>query len=188
MQLRNTSFTWGLISVLLHWLIALTIFGLFGLGLWMTGLDYYDTWYKTGPDIHRSVGILLLIAIIFRLGWKALNTTPSPHPNHKAWELKSAHGAHILLSLLPLALMLSGYLISTADGRPISVFSWFDVPAVFTGLNQQEEIMGKIHFFLAWGLIITAGIHALGALKHHIIDHDTTLTRMLGFPKNEEQV
>ena len=76
--------------------------------------------------------------------------------------------------------MLAGYLISTADGRGISVFGWFDVPASITSIPEQEDVAGAVHFYLAWGLVILAGLHGLAALKHHFIDRDTTLLRMLG--------
>src|SRR5690606_41580895 len=50
MQWRNTSRNYGLTSILLHWIGALAVFGLFGLGLWMVGLNYYSSWYRTAPD------------------------------------------------------------------------------------------------------------------------------------------
>ena len=187
MRWRNTSNDWGLSAVLLHWLVALMVIGLFGLGLWMTGLDYYHPWYRTGPDLHRSLGVLLFAVILLRLAGRLFNPTPRPLPGHRRWEISAAHAAHALLYILPLAVMLSGYLISTADGRAVAVFDWFEIPALFTGLEQQEEIMGDLHEVLAWGLIAIAALHALGALKHHFIDHDTTLTRMLGSNIKQEQ-
>jgi cytochrome b561 len=78
------------------------------------------------------------------------------------------------------SVMISGYLISTADGRAISVFGWFEVPALITSIPDQEDIAGLIHEYLAWGLVIFSGLHALAALKHHFIDRDPTLKRMLG--------
>ncbi len=184
---RNTPKSWGLLTVFMHWLVAAAIFTLFGLGLWMTDLDYYDPWYRWGPDIHRSAGILLLVVLLARLVWRAKEVIPIPHPAHKRWEIQAAHVAHLLLYLLPIIVIISGYLISTADGRAVSVFGWFEVPALYTGLNKQEEIMGDIHEILAWGLIIIAAIHSAGALKHHFIDKDTTLTRMLGSSSNKEE-
>ena len=59
MQIRNTSADYGLVTIVNHWVVALAVFGLFGLGFWMVDLSYYDDWYRRGPDIHRSVGILL---------------------------------------------------------------------------------------------------------------------------------
>jgi cytochrome b561 len=180
MQWRNSDTQWGWITILLHWLVAFTIFGLFGLGLWMTELDYYSPWYREAPDIHRSIGILLMGLVLLRLAWRWLNPTPSAPSGHRAWEIRAARLAHLLLYAVPLVVMVSGYLISTADGRGVSVFGWFEVPSLYTGLEQQESVMGDLHRILAWGLIGIAGVHAAAALKHHFLDHDNTLTRMLG--------
>jgi cytochrome b561 len=82
--------------------------------------------------------------------------------------------------MLLFAIMLSGYLISTADGRGLEVFEWFTLPATLSGLEQQEDIAGRVHLYLAWSVIVVAALHALAALKHHFIDRDVTLKRMLG--------
>ena len=77
--------------------------------------------------------------------------------------------------------MIAGYLISTAEGRPIEVFGWFAVPATFYGPENQEDVAGEIHEILAWLLILLSSGHTLAALKHHFIDRDATLRRMLRF-------
>jgi len=87
---------------------------------------------------------------------------------------------HLALYAGLFALMISGYLISTADGRGIEVFGLFEVPATLTTIPDQEDVAGVVHEYLAWGLVIFAGLHALAALKHHFIDRDATLVRMLG--------
>jgi cytochrome b561 len=81
--------------------------------------------------------------------------------------------------VLVFAIMLSGYLISTADGRAIEVFGWFAVPATLQGIDGQEDVAGDVHFYLAVTLMVIVGGHALAALKHHFIDRDPTLRRML---------
>ena len=188
MQWRNTRNRWGLIAILFHWLVALTVFGMFALGLWMTELDYYSPWYREAPDVHRSIGVLLMAVVLLRLAWRVVSRTPDMHPNHRPWEVHTARIAHSLLYLLPLATMITGYLISTADGRAVSVFGWFEIPALYTGMEEQETVMGDLHRVLAWSLIGIAALHAAGALKHHFIDRDTTLTRMLGLSKSEEHL
>jgi cytochrome b561 len=80
--------------------------------------------------------------------------------------------------------MVAGYLISTADGRPIEVFGLFNVPATLHGLADQEDIAGEVHEIFAWVLILLAGVHALAALKHHFINRDSTLIKMLGRDAN----
>jgi cytochrome b561 len=77
-------------------------------------------------------------------------------------------------------LMLSGYLISTADGRGIDVFGLFSLPATLSGVENQEDIAGKVHQSLAFILVALVVLHALAALKHHFLDRDATLKRMLG--------
>jgi cytochrome b561 len=179
-MLKNTSTDYGLIAIALHWLVTLAVIGLFALGLWMTDLDYYDPWYERAPDVHKSIGVLLFITVVLRLAWRWMNPVPRPEPTHAVWERRMAGIAHALLYALLFAVMIAGYLISTADGRPIQVFGLFAVPATLSGIENQEDIAGEIHEVLAFILIGLAAVHALAALKHHYFDRDRTLKRMLG--------
>jgi cytochrome b561 len=78
------------------------------------------------------------------------------------------------------ATMFAGYLISTADGVGISVFGLFEVPSLIDSIPDQADVAGAIHLYLAWTLVVFSVLHGLAALKHHFIDRDATLTRMLG--------
>lgn len=177
--MRNSSEGYGLPAILLHWLVALTVLGMFTLGLWMTDLTYYDAWYREAPAIHKSIGILLFLVMLVRLLWRITNVRPADEPGLSSLERRLAHAAHLLLYLLIFMVMLSGYLISTADGRPIEVFGLFSVPALLSHIPNQEDIAGKIHLILAVILVSLAGLHALAALKHHFIDRNRTLIKML---------
>ena len=179
MQLKNTINGYGLISILLHWGIALTVFALLILGLWMVELNYYSPWYKAAPFWHKSIGITLAAVLIIRLIWRLGNPVPRSPAGHRRWEIGLAHLVHALLYLLLLAIVVSGYLISTAKGQGISVFGWFELPALISDLPQQADIAGKAHYWLAMILLGCIALHALGALKHHFIDRDSTLRRML---------
>lgn len=178
MNMRNSEHNYGLIAVLLHWIGALAVIGLFALGLWMTGLDYYSPWYRQGPDLHRGIGVLLMLLFGFRLVWRMFN--PRPRPLGRGWENRVAEWVHRLTYLLVFAIGISGYLISTADGRALAVFTWFEIPALISGIPNQEDLAGEVHYVLAWGLIVLAGAHALAALKHHFFDRDQTLLRIFG--------
>ncbi len=164
--------------------MAIAIACLFGLGLWMTSLGYYDAWYNQAPSIHKSIGILLVGVFIFRASWKLFNIKPQPLSTHTAIEKKLAHLTHIMLYILMACIMVSGYLISTADGRVIEVFDWFEIPATLTNIENQEDIAGDIHYYLAFTLIGLSIIHAFAAIKHHVIDKDDTLRRMASLPKH----
>jgi cytochrome b561 len=177
---RNTDDGYGLVAVVLHWLVAVVVVGLFALGLWMVELTYYDAWYRRSADIHKGVGILLFFVVLARLGWRLVNPRPAPEPTHSRLERGAAAVTHALLYVLLFAVMAAGYLISTADGRAIDVFGLFSVPAIIAGLPGQADVAGDVHLALAIALIVLAGIHSLAALKHHFIDRDRTLFRMLG--------
>ena len=174
---RNTNSGWGVISIALHWLSALTIVGLFFLGWWMTDLGYFDTWYNLAPWWHRSIGMLLLLATVLRIVWRFVQ--PTPVAQGSRWERLAAHLGHIVLYALMLTVLASGYLISTARGRGVSVFDWFEVPALISDLPNQASIAGEIHWYSALALMILAGGHALAALKHHFFDRHDTFVRML---------
>lgn len=180
MQLRNSPSRYGTISVLLHWLIAITVYGMFALGLWMVTLSYYDGWYHQAPEIHKSIGILLMAGLVIRLVWRALSPLPRPLASYSRLTRLGAAVAHLALYLLLFGIVISGYLISTADGKPISVFGLFEVPATLADAGSQADLAGSIHLWLAWSVVILSVLHGLAALKHHFIDKDATLTRMLG--------
>lgn len=180
MQYRNTAAGYGLVSRLFHWLMALAIVGMFGLGLWMVNLDYYSTYYHSAPYVHKAIGILVLIALAARFVWRVANVKPSD-AYLTPFERVSSHLAHVGFYVLILALIASGYLISTADGRPVDVFGLFSVPS--PGENKGlEDPAGAVHTYLAYIVIAFAVVHAAAALKHHFVDRDTTLTRMWSGP------
>ena len=176
---KNTTTGYGSISITIHWLSAVTVFGLFGVGLYMMSLSYYDPLYRSLPWWHKSFGLTLLALTSFRILWKVLTTSPSPLPEHNQKTVLLAKLGHWLIYGLLFAIMISGYLISTADGRGISVFDWFEIPALLTAFEGQEDLAGTAHFYLAWTLVIVAAGHGLAAIKHHIIDKDRTLIRMI---------
>lgn len=180
MLLRNSSHQFGLVAVLLHWSMALAIYAMFALGLWMVGLGYYDSWYHDAPEIHKSIGVILLLTLIVRLLWRIISPPPKPLSSYSPLVRISSVVAHLLLYTLLLAILISGYLISTADGKPISVFSWFTLPALFNGAGEQADLAGDIHLWLAWTVVVLSLLHGLVAVKHHFIDRDITLKRMSG--------
>jgi cytochrome b561 len=180
MRLTNDREHYGLVAILLHWVVALAIYGLFGLGLWMRELGYYDPWYQLGPWWHKGIGTVLFLVLLLRLGWRFVSPRPDHLPTHKPYERIAATLVHWLLYLLIFTVMISGYLISTADGRGLEVFDWFVIPATLSGIDAQEDIAGKVHLYLAWSIVGLSLLHTLAAVKHHFIDQDRSLKRMLG--------
>lgn len=180
MQLGNSSARYGWVSIVLHWGVALVVFALFALGLWMVGLDYYSAWRKEAPDLHKSIGITLFAIMLLRVLWRFVSPPPPPLASYGRLTRLGAKFGHAFLYLGLFAVMIAGYLISTADGVGIPVFGLFEIPSLVSGLPDQADVAGVVHLYLAWVLVVFAGLHGVAALKHHFIDRDVTLVRMLG--------
>ncbi len=182
-NLKNNDDCYGWPIIGLHWLMAAAIFGLYFLGLYIIDLSYYDPNYKTLPHWHRSAGMLVLLALGLRLLCRCADRSPRALPGHSRVTRLMTRTAHALLYLLMLAALASGYFMSTADGRGVAVFNWFTVPALPVELHHQADRAGRVHYWSSTALIALSCIHALAALKHHFIDKDATLTRILGIKR-----
>lgn len=180
-MLKNTEHSYGWPAVAMHWLMAVLLFAMFALGVWMVELNYDDRWYHDAPEIHKSIGMLLLLLLCLRLSWRWFNIRPELAGLW--WEQCLALVVHRLHYVLMAGLMLSGYLIPTAEGVGVSVFGWFSVPALWSFDRQQADWIGEVHRLSAWAMLGLSAVHAAAAVKHHIIDRDMTLLRMLGSKK-----
>ena len=184
-MLKNTKNTYGWLSICIHWVSVFLIIALFSLGLWSEGLDYYDANYKVVPLWHKSLGVLFFMLVIFRTVWRFVSPVPQLEDSLSILEKKAATGFQIVFYLLMLIIPLSGYAVATSEGEAISVFGWFSISSILQ-FDNSSDIVSDIHSTLAWLLIVLAGIHALAALKHHIIDKDNTMLKMLGLKKGRD--
>lgn len=182
MLIWDTAEGYGIVSRLFHWLMAVAIFAMFVLGVWMVRLDYYSPYYNSAPSIHRSVGLILMLALVLRLVWRAINRKPA-YDDLSSFERRTSYAVHWAFYVLLLALMISGYLISTLDGSAISAFGWFEVPALVKNPGLETSA-GNIHRILAYLVIGLAAVHSLAALKHHVLDGSPILIRMWLGPKS----
>lgn len=176
MQIKNTKNGYGVIARAFHWGMALAIFGMFALGLWMRTLDYYSPYYQLGPGIHKSAGMTLLILLAGRFIWRSINVRPDDC-YLSARERLASHVMHLGFYALLLVQMCIGYLTHTVDGRGIEVFGLFMVPSVYEQ-KGLEQVTGLIHEYLAYTIIAFAVLHGAAAIKHHFIYKDVTLMRM----------
>lgn len=171
------------LSKVLHWLMAVLIIAMFGVGYWMVDLTYYSAWYKIAPHYHKSVGVVLALLLLVRLGWIWRAGKPAALSSHSRLVQNLATWTHRLLYVLIISIMLTGYLISTEDGRGIEVFNWFVLPSAGQLFAGQADIAGDLHEWLAYSLMALVLLHAAGAVKHHVLDKDDTLRRMGWFQR-----
>jgi cytochrome b561 len=187
MPLFNTITRYGAVAIIIHWLIALAVVALFAMGWYMVDLTYYDDLYNTLPNIHMSVGMLLAFVLLIKLAMKPSEPAPDLTPGVRRFDAIGAKIAHYGMYGLLGFILISGYLIPTAKGVGINVFGWFEVPALVTEFDQQSEIVGWIHEYFAYAIMALAGLHASAAFKHHLINKDDTLRRILGLAPRKSQ-
>jgi cytochrome b561 len=181
MQVRNTIFRWGSVAQFLHWLIvALIIIQVF-LALRAEGLHGMAKLAMLAR--HKSVGITILMLAVLRLAWRLINPTPPLPVTLKPYERVLANVTHAALYLLIFALPITGWMMSSARGFPVSWFNQFQLPDLVAKNRQLYETMQDTHGALALTLGAVALLHVLGALKHHFVLKDTVLRRMLPFSK-----
>lgn len=181
----NSRSRYGVVSIFMHWLFVFLIPGLFFSGLWMADLDYYDSWYTKAPFWHKSIGVIFFILAIFRLLWRLLNISPAWDAGIGPLERSAARLVQWLFYGLMLLIPISGYLMATAKGHPVDVLGWFVVP-VSIEVDNSKDLWSEIHEILAWMLVLLALLHAGAACKHHFINKDNTLRKMLGLARGDK--
>ena len=170
-------------TIFLHWIIAITIISLMSIGWYMSKFKAYGLY-----DIHKSVGILMFLIIVYRVAWRLKHGFPEPIGEAQTYELILAKVVHWILLAGSLLFPLSGMLMSGAGGHGLYVFGFellAENPHPETGramaLNKTLAEWGsQMHGLLFWVLLIALLLHVGGALKHHFIYKDRTLKRMLG--------
>ena len=161
----------------LHWLLALGLSCSFCLGLYMSDLPLspqklqFYSW-------HKWAGVTLFLLVLVRLAWR-LRHRPPELPPMPALLRRAATGMHHLLYLLMFAIPLSGWLMSSAKGFQTVWFGVLPLPDLLQKDVELGKSLAQVHECLNWSLLVLVLAHAGAALKHHFIDRDDVLTRML---------
>lgn len=169
------------LTITLHWLVGLGILGLCALGIYMVRTESWGLYH-----IHKSVGLLVLGLIVIRLAWRIRNGLPKPVGHYSRLEHRAAKSVHWLLLLGTLALPLTGMVYSGASGHGFGIFSLNLFPANYVAgqavpFHAALSDLGQtLHGYFGYALLGLVALHVAGALKHHLLDRDMTLARMLG--------
>lgn len=169
------------LTITLHWLVGLAILGLCALGIYMVRTESWDLYH-----IHKSIGLLALVLIVIRLAWRIRNGLPKPAGQYSQLEHRASKSVHWLLLLGTLALPLTGMVYSGASGHGLGIFSLNLFPANYVAgqaipFHAALSDLGQaMHSYLGYTLLGLVALHVAGALKHHVVDRDMTLARMLG--------
>lgn len=178
-MLKDSASGYGLVTIVLHWVCAPLIFFVFGLGVYMRGLDYYSPWYHRGPELHIALGLVIFLLMSLRLVWRSRSKSPAPIPTLSQGNLLAANLVKAVLYGGVFIICITGYFITTAEGSGASFFEFFSIPATLKLSASNIDRAGFVHKYLAWSLVAIALLHASAALFHHFFKRDKTLIRML---------
>lgn len=178
MCLKNTSTRYGTIAMGFHWGVGLLIIGMLAFGMM---LESFEDTPLQGPmfGLHKSMGVVVLALVAARLLWRFISPPPAPLATQQPWEHKLAHAIHIVLYIGMLVMPISGCIMSAAAGRPVNFFGLGELP---TPISPNKDLAGfarGVHGLFGNVMVAALLLHIGGAIKHHRIDKDETLLRML---------
>jgi cytochrome b561 len=164
--------------------IAISFSALTAVGIYMANTESWALY-----PLHKSLGIILFLVILLRVGWRAKQGWPTPVGNYQKAEQVLAKITHWILLLGTLAMPITGMLYSGMSGHGFGIFGWTLV-AGNHDINSPEQVIPyneslsmiseQAHELIGYALVIAVTLHIAGACKHHFLDKDRTLLRMLG--------
>lgn len=167
-MLGNSVDRYGTASRVIHWLTALIILTLIGVGMYMSDLPKTDPSRLQIYDVHKAFGVLVIVLLLLRLVWLRIQPAPALPAILKPAELKLLKvvkaGLYLLMFLVPVA----GYTMSVAGGHPVSFFGWFTLPDLFGKSKALGGFAHEMHGILAYTLLALVALHVAGAIKHRL--------------------
>lgn len=177
MKLANTPSRWGTVQQSLHWLIVIAVITQLTLGFTFASLPQGDPAKETVFGAHATLGLIILIVMLVRLGWRLSNPVPKLPDTLKPWEKRLAHSTHWLLYLLLIGMPIGGYLMVNAHGHGVPFFGT-ELPALIAPNEAVEETIEVMHMAGALFIVGLVILHIAGALRHEFVLRDNTLRRM----------
>lgn len=177
----NTEDRYGVIAILLHWTMALLMIGLTALGLYMVTLP--DAGFDTTKIVlilyHKELGMVVLVLLLPRLAWRLSQVLPQLAGHLPDWQKIAARFVHLVFYALMFALPMTGWLMSSAAGIPVSLLGLYTLPDLVGHNDLMFHQLIDVHKYLGYALICCIAIHVGAALWHHFARKDDTLRKML---------
>ncbi|TMI02191.1 MAG: cytochrome b [Betaproteobacteria bacterium] len=177
MQGSDPAPRYPLAVIVLHWAIAVAVSGLIVLGWWMQTIPKDPVGPRADAyNLHKSIGLSVLLLMVVRLAWRASHRPPQLPPL-PLWQARAAHAVHALLYLFMFLDALSGYLGSAVSGFPVKFFGW-TLPVWAPANAGLKEACSVVHSVSSWALVAAIGVHVVATFYHQWVLHDGLLWRM----------
>ena len=177
--MNNTNQRYTPVAIALHWLLAALVIATFSLGVTMVDMPGITPTKLKYFNWHKWAGVTIFGIAVLRVLWRLWHPAPALPASMSAWQRKSAEWMHYLLYALIFAIPLSGYFYSLAAGFPIVYLGHFPLPVLIEKNNALKPVLKDLHYWLNMTLLVAVLAHVGAALKHHFIDRDDVLKRML---------
>lgn len=179
MPIRNTPDTYGSVAKWLHWSIALIVLFMLLLGFLM-GNASNPTFQGILYTLHKSTGLTFLFLVIIRLLWRMTNVQPKLPSSVPQWQQFAARLNHLLLYTVLFCMPLSGWIFSTAAGKPVNFWWLVTIPCPYVPISPTlTKTVSDLHEILAYTLIALITLHLCGIFKHLNDREFDVITRML---------
>jgi cytochrome b561 len=171
---------YGATAIALHWVAAVLIIGNLAFGLYMVDLPLspaklrYYSW-------HKWAGVTIFLLSAARVLWRVAHPAPALPASMPAWQRTAANASHHLLYVLFFAAPLTGWLFSSAAGFQTVYFGVVPIPDLLAKDKELADALKLVHRYVNYSLAALVVVHAAAALKHHLVDGDDVLARMLPF-------
>jgi len=180
--MRNARSEYGAVAIGLHWLAAALIVANLALGLTMVDLSLSPTKLKL-YSWHKWAGVTIFLLSAARLLWRLAHPAPALPAAMPAWQRAAANASHHLLYALFFAAPLTGWLFSSAAGFQTVYFGVAPIPDLLSKDPALADTLKLVHRIVNYSLAALVTVHAAAAIKHHLVDGDDVLARMLPFLK-----
>ena len=167
-------------AIALHWLMALLVLIAFPAGVIMHEMAFSPDKLRL-MSYHKWLGVTIFILLIARLVWRAKHRPAALDEATALWQRSVAKGVHVMLYVLLFSIPLSGWLMSSAKGFQTVYLGVLPLPDLISKDKLLADVLSQLHEVLNITMLLLISAHALAAIKHHVIDRDGTLVRMMPF-------
>ena len=169
---------YGPAAISLHWIAAALILFNLAFGLYLVDLPLSPQKLRYF-SYHKWIGVTVLLLSAARLSWRLTHPAPPLPAAMRPWERRAAHASHALLYVLFFAAPLSGWLFSSANGFQTVYLGVLPIPDLLAKNKELADVLKIAHHWINYTMAAVIALHAAAALKHHFVDRDDVLTRML---------
>ncbi len=178
-MIKNTTDAYGVVNKTIHWVIAILVIGMVIFGLYLGYLPDNSPYKGMLINLHKSVGMTILILMLFRLYWRIIDRLPVLPITVPSWEKKAAHSVQACFYIVLLIMPISGWIMSSFGGHPVMFWGLFNARLPVSKNTVLAGNFFTVHSVVAWMIVGLLVLHIGAAFKHHFIEKNNVLRRML---------